>query len=118
MYFCCFVMCFFFFFNDTATTEIYTLSLHDALPIFRLTGDCPSQECLACARRADKQYALRHRPTEPGVLLRVFEEIDDFLELTLGLVDAGHVGEGDAHGSRLRLVVALGSAATESEWAA
>src|SRR5437879_7024257 len=31
-------MCFlsFFFFNDTSTTEIYTLSLHDALPIFRL----------------------------------------------------------------------------------
>src|SRR5256885_11134441 len=26
-------MCAFFFFNDTATTEIYTLSLHDALPI-------------------------------------------------------------------------------------
>ena len=26
----------FFFFNDTATTEIYTLSLHDALPICRL----------------------------------------------------------------------------------
>src|SRR5256885_15274695 len=26
----------FFFFNDTATTEIYTLSLHDALPIFAL----------------------------------------------------------------------------------
>src|SRR5258707_6127289 len=30
MYFCLL----FFFFNDTATTEIYTLSLHDALPIF------------------------------------------------------------------------------------
>src|SRR5256886_15613116 len=29
----------FFFFNDTATTEIYTLSLHDALPIF-LRGSC------------------------------------------------------------------------------
>src|SRR2546422_3443705 len=27
-------MSFIFFFNDTATTEIYTLSLHDALPIF------------------------------------------------------------------------------------
>src|SRR3989337_3414980 len=27
------VPCCFFFFNDTATTEIYTLSLHDALPI-------------------------------------------------------------------------------------
>src|SRR2546430_15221746 len=28
----------FFFFNDTATTEIYTLSLHDALPIFMIDG--------------------------------------------------------------------------------
>src|SRR3712207_8012173 len=28
----------YFFFNDTATTEIYTLSLHDALPIFRGDG--------------------------------------------------------------------------------
>src|SRR3712207_7837958 len=28
----------FFFFNDTATTEIYTLSLHDALPISKCTG--------------------------------------------------------------------------------
>src|SRR5688572_32533101 len=31
-------MMFFFFFNDTATTEIYTLSLHDALPIFEQRG--------------------------------------------------------------------------------
>src|SRR6202051_1995085 len=31
MYICCHIR--FFFFNDTATTEIYTLSLHDALPI-------------------------------------------------------------------------------------
>src|SRR5256885_13131351 len=30
-----FALSFFFFFNDTATTEIYTLSLHDALPISR-----------------------------------------------------------------------------------
>src|SRR5256885_11887582 len=33
---------FFFFFNDTATTEIYTLSLHDALPIC-LGGLCHSR---------------------------------------------------------------------------
>src|SRR3712207_9522236 len=33
---CVFIL-YFFFFNDTATTEIYTLSLHDALPIFDLT---------------------------------------------------------------------------------
>src|SRR2546422_7807089 len=30
--------CVFFFFNDTATTEIYTLSLHDALPIYPCSG--------------------------------------------------------------------------------
>src|SRR5258706_11661931 len=29
----------FFFFNDTATTEIYTLSLHDALPIYQMLQD-------------------------------------------------------------------------------
>src|SRR2546429_7288905 len=32
------IISFFFFFNDTATTEIYTLSLHDALPIL---GELP-----------------------------------------------------------------------------
>src|SRR5258707_4160789 len=31
---CCWLS--FFFFNDTATTEIYTLSLHDALPIYKM----------------------------------------------------------------------------------
>src|SRR3712207_7735259 len=35
MYFADVVYFYFFFFNDTATTEIYTLSLHDALPICR-----------------------------------------------------------------------------------
>src|SRR3712207_8714830 len=34
--------CGFFFFNDTATTEIYTLSLHDALPICRIRSDTSS----------------------------------------------------------------------------
>jgi len=33
----------FFFFNDTATTEIYTLSLHDALPISP-PASCPAGE--------------------------------------------------------------------------
>ena len=38
-----FFLFFLFFFNDTATTEIYTLSLHDALPIWRFIIDrtCP-----------------------------------------------------------------------------
>src|SRR5256885_17037309 len=34
---------FFFFFNDTATTEIYTLSLHDALPICAAALDSTPQ---------------------------------------------------------------------------
>src|SRR5258708_13046531 len=39
-------MSFFFFFNDTATTEIYTLSLHDALPIYvdAASGDVGGHE--------------------------------------------------------------------------
>src|SRR5258708_30585276 len=35
---------FFFFFNDTATTEIYTLSLHDALPICWTSLSCMALE--------------------------------------------------------------------------
>src|SRR5437588_12608540 len=35
LFYSCFLVHFFFFFNDTATTEIYTLSLHDALPIWK-----------------------------------------------------------------------------------
>src|SRR5258707_11984802 len=35
----------FFFFNDTATTEIYTLSLHDALPISILNGITRIDKC-------------------------------------------------------------------------
>src|SRR4029078_13747093 len=34
-----------FFFNDTATTEIYPLSLHDALPLFSGRGQCCATTC-------------------------------------------------------------------------
>ena len=34
----------FFFLNDTATTEIYTLSLHDALPIYMLSQPKPATD--------------------------------------------------------------------------
>src|SRR2546427_4203533 len=43
---------FFFFFNDTATTEIYTLSLHDALPILILRKP-PRSEIVEAAARID-----------------------------------------------------------------
>src|SRR2546422_7512258 len=49
----------FFFFNDTATTEIYTLSLHDALPISRRTGKRSwSPRWIS---RASKKYAAGGR---------------------------------------------------------
>src|SRR3712207_7289537 len=44
----------FFFFNDTAPTEIYTLSLHDALPIYDLA--------LEHERRAEELLRPRHVP--------------------------------------------------------
>src|SRR5258707_12174704 len=50
----------FFFFNDTATTEIYTLSLHDALPISRrlVGGSLGGRLCLGgqlLAQRRDRK---------------------------------------------------------------
>src|SRR3712207_9111374 len=64
-----------FFFNDTATTEIYTLSLHDALPIC-CCGSCsrspasgPSRGTTSrCGRRRDEAAGpRRHGPGgEPG----------------------------------------------------
>src|SRR2546427_9506781 len=45
---------FFFFFNDTATTEIYTLSLHDALPIYGgRTGVGDERDVLAAAEQVE-----------------------------------------------------------------
>src|SRR2546429_9098162 len=56
---------FFFFFNDTATTEIYTLSLHDALPI------CTGRHSLDSGTnqrhgRTNRSAARRHRAPEFG----------------------------------------------------
>src|SRR3712207_9265003 len=48
----------FFFFNDTATTEIYTLSLHDALPI--------SDHRLASVRASRSQPSRRAPPAHPS----------------------------------------------------
>src|SRR3712207_5070067 len=56
---------YFFFFNDTATTEIYTLSLHDALPIFNVAG--------RVYRRAERRPRSTHgwrRRAALGVVLR------------------------------------------------
>src|SRR3712207_9115144 len=48
----------FFFFNDTATTEIYTLSLHDALPIF----DAPAGSDQGVQEEEERTRVGLHRP--------------------------------------------------------
>src|SRR5258708_27842570 len=55
---------FFFFFNDTATTEIYTLSLHDALPIFARIRESVSLDLARAEMKVlDAQYT-RERSEE------------------------------------------------------
>src|SRR2546421_11743863 len=55
----------FFFFNDTATTEIYTLSLHDALPIWTdspRSPDTDSGRCHPEHRRTNRRPVLADSP--------------------------------------------------------
>src|SRR2546422_4266887 len=57
-------MSIFFFFNDTATTEIYTLSLHDALPISgseQRTGRAPYAKRKLAKTRTERPFDVRHR---------------------------------------------------------
>src|SRR3712207_8293657 len=50
-----------FFFNDTATTEIYTLALHDALPIYRVVPEIGEQRRLVDALRARARHLVGAR---------------------------------------------------------
>src|SRR5690348_17973095 len=54
---------FFFFFNDTATTEIYTLSLHDALPICAGCATGAGARCAEATRRHPTQHARSEEHT-------------------------------------------------------
>src|SRR5574340_207258 len=65
---CDLLWCLFFFFNDTATTEIYTLSLHDALPISpheRLTD-----LAVVPREKAHTGAAAREQPRDSPVIER------------------------------------------------
>src|SRR2546430_859910 len=67
---------YFFFFNDTATTEIYTLSLHDALPISRSRSRgfargadlCRGWRFLRCLSGAPGRRPATHRSVAPGIM--------------------------------------------------
>src|SRR5436305_9185851 len=58
---------YFFFFNDPATTEIYTLSLHDALPIclkIRDVFEAPAAEIIVTAHEKLEQYVSTRAENE------------------------------------------------------
>src|SRR5260221_8232157 len=79
--YCLFPTFFFFFFNDTATTEIYTLSLHDALPIS--VGDGVRDDEVDQRRRAGVVEAVQELPVIQAELLA-----------ELGPVPGHHAGPG------------------------
>src|SRR5438552_16123071 len=73
-------MIFFFFFNDTATTEIYTLSLHDALPI----STSARRTALRDGKRGGPVDFNRARPEENRFTRVVLaEKLDEPIELAV-----------------------------------
>src|SRR5215475_14727039 len=68
----CWSVFFFFFFNDTATTEIYTLSLHDALPIWTRPR-CPHRYTGGrCARSSPDRKSTRLNSSHVKISYAVF----------------------------------------------
>ena len=76
------VCLFFFFFNDPATTEIYTLSLHDALPIFALARALYKKPQLLLM---DEATSAMDRNTE-GFVLDLLRKARD----TMGIILVTH----------------------------
>src|SRR2546421_8484664 len=72
---------FFFFFNDTATTEIYTLSLHDALPIWVIFEDVFL--VLSCLRSIREMRAIATRTAALEASEQGFRQI--FAEAPIGM---------------------------------
>src|SRR5271163_5202284 len=64
---------FFFFFNDTATTEIYTLSLHDALPISNgVSAACSTPPRGICRQDAIDRKSTRLNSSHDQISYAVF----------------------------------------------
>src|SRR5256885_16918544 len=87
----------FFFFNDTATTEIYTLSLHDALPIYLTFSS--GQILYSAAKRRRRAFQALHRSGVP--LIKQVEEFKQHLSLH-ALADVEALGHSHIHVDKRR----------------
>src|SRR5256885_11164613 len=84
-------MFYFFFFNDTATTEIYTLSLHDALPI------CPDARASGAGSSSVSVTAITRGATSSDALVSTFR-----IMLGAALASSGAVARSEEHTSELQ----------------
>src|SRR2546421_10699062 len=69
-------MFFFFFFNDTATTEIYTLSLHDALPICKASFRPPESVRALRAYHRQRQMVIRSAAAHVQHMPKALEQMN------------------------------------------
>ena len=67
----------------------------------RFAGHRPRQQRLARSRRSHQEDAARNAAADRFEALRLLEELDDFADLVLRLVDAGHIGK--RHVDELRI---------------
>src|SRR3989441_2704533 len=89
----------FFFFNDTATTEIYTLSLHDALPIY--DGQRALEMELTLHDPGDRPELLPDHALPLRVVAR------DHERRLLRLAQRHHLGRSEEHTSELQSLAYL-----------
>src|SRR5258705_12541051 len=98
---------FFFFFNDTATTEIYTLSLHDALPILH--------QPRGRDRSRQSVRAVPHHDADPRVRIsgRRWEAL---LPLDERRIRVRHAGSGERAGAGYTGPASDGDVAVFGRW--
>src|SRR2546429_3252944 len=96
----------FFFFNDTATTEIYTLSLHDALPISPARLEALAHEELAVQRTSvlvlDELHAMLNSPArQQKQFMASLKRLSNMRQLSIVACGTVDVSRADRKSTRL-----------------
>src|SRR3989449_7475879 len=90
-----------FFFNDTATTEIYTLSLHDALPIYKIAQEQQietERHRVEVARLQTEQQRLLNQTLSPEALMKQWIEVLHDMKNSNNLIDRKSTRLNSSHG--------------------